>query len=295
MKVAKTWEELVDLYAGRGEVRQVETGFELVDNETGIIFDLPEEYRVFVDGKMIDPVQLLTLPRYVWGALLEGGMEPLTVECLCGKATLTDEDGNTVKFHPADLEADIAQNDVVLVKVHWDMTQGIVDYGWDDWMHQHYGRGVIWSCCKTDDYHSKGDWYWLLQAEPGDMAAFELYVVLMHYVRTLSGVYNLADEVAEDFERNKADFREQMMECLNGLPGRKHWITGVKAEDLWPQYDANRELWEKDENDWQIVELGDSFEIRSRGGSPGEITVRRARFDGVGLWKCSTLVDTARN
>lgn len=297
MKKTKTWEELADLYAKRGEIRQTETGFELIDRVTGIIFDLPKEYRVFIDGGVIDPVQFLTLQWHIWEGLFDGKIEPLSVECICGKATLTvgDDDEVEVKFYPADLEADVAQNDTVLVKAHWDMTQGTVDYDWDDWMHQYYDHGIVWSLCKTDDYHSVGDWYWLIQAQPGDMAAFALYMVSMHYTRKLLGVYNVADEAAEEFERNKGSLRRQLKECLSRLPGRVHWIVAAEEMELWPKYDANRELWEKSEYDWQITELEDSFEIRSRGGSPGEIAVERARFDEIGLLKCLAIEDAAKS
>lgn len=293
MKITKTWEELADLYAKRGEIRQTETGFELIDQATGIIFDLPKGYRVFIDGGVIDPVQFLTLQWHIWEGLFDGKIEPLSVECICGKATLTGEDDGEVevKFYPADLEADISQNDAVLVKAHWDMTQGTVDYGWDDWMHQCYDHSIVWSLCKTDDYHSVGDWYWLIRAQPGDMAAFVLYMVSMHYTRKLLGVYNVADE----FERNKANLRRQLKECLSRLPGRVHWIVAAEEMELWPKYDANRELWEKSEYDWQIIELEDSFEIRSRGGSPGEISVERARFDEIGLLKCLAIEDAAKS
>lgn len=288
MKVVKTWEELMDLYAGRGEVRRMETGFELVDKTTGIIFDLPKEYRVFIDGKLIDPVQFLSLPYFIWNVLFGERIEPLAVECICGKATLTDkgDDGIEAKFYPADLDADIAQNDVVLVKAHWNMTQGSVGYGWDDWMHQYYGSSIIWSFCKTDDYYVSGDWYWLIQAQPGNMATFGLYTVLTHYIRKLLGVYNLADEAAEDFEKNKARHRKQMIEHLNGLPGRIHWIVATEEEELWPKFDANRELWVNDEYDWQIIEFDDRLEIRSRDGSPGVVAKETLRYDAVGVQLC---------
>ncbi len=293
MNKTRVLEELEDLYAGRGGVIQTATGFELTDKATGIIFVLPKMFRAFIDGRIIDPVRFLTLPYYVWNGLLERCMEPLTVECICGKVIAMDKNSNEIRFAPADLGTGITGNNAVLIKAHWDMVQGVADDGWDDWIKQYYGQNVIWSFCETNDYRSAGDWYWLIQANPGDVTVFELYMVLAYYVRTLLGVYNLADEMAKDFEQHKVKCREQIMECLNRLPGRIHWVTEFDIT-RGLQGDANWELWNKNESDWHIFESEDAFEIRSRGSSPGVVAVELVRFDEIGLLKCLRLEDATK-
>lgn len=103
------------------------------------------------------------------------------------------------------------------------------------------------------------------------------------YVRTIRPVYALADERMERFERERAFYQKKIVGRLNALPGGKiHWITAADEEELWPKYDANRELWEKAEYDWQIILFEDYLEIRSRGGSPGVISLERLRYDEAG-------------
>lgn len=276
-------EDLQDLYRAN-EVKECDGGYEVVDRETGIIYGVPDEYTVFIDGKPLDPTRFLTMSLCSQRLMFDEVINPLEVKYNCGSYVLL---GERMKFYPAGATAKEKRLEAVLVKAHWDMREASSDYRWDEWMQRRFGKDVVWSLRRTDAYEVSGDWYWLITVRPdSSIMSFGLNMILADYARVLETVYKVARVAMEKFERNKVKYQRWIAECLGKLPGRIHWIVAAEEGELWPKYDANRELWMNNEYDWQIVEFDDYLEVRGRGGSPGVLVMETVRYDATGAQLC---------
>lgn len=289
MKRKMELEDLKDFYR-TDDIREGAECYEYVDKATGIIFGLPQEFQVFIDGSLFDPIKMLKIPPYIWSLVFDDEIFPLEASYLCGHYSAVSEPKAEIRFWPGDpMDEVLRKMDAVLVKAHWDLREGVSDTGWSE---RSFGGRLIWSSRKTDRYETSGDWYWLLGMKSvgaSNWMYFGETILFAQYVRTLRPVYALANERLGQFERERAFYQEKIVGCLNALPGRVHWIMAADEEELWPKYDANRELWEKAEYDWQIILFEDYLEIRSRGGSPGVISLDHLRYDDVGYQICQEL------
>lgn len=290
MKQMMTKEALMSFYK-TDTIREGAECYEYLDKVTNLAFELPREFQVFIDGSLIDPIKFLKMPPHVWNFVFDDDVMPLDAKYLCGHCTMSGERRDEIKFYPGNPMDDVKKMNAVIVEACWDLREDVSDHDWGNQMQAMYDDRIVWFLRKTDVYEISGKWYWMIMVSDfDDFTTFGMAALMMQYVGTLRPMCQLADQKMAKFEKCKANYRGRILDCLNGLPGRVHWIAADGEDRLWPKYDANRELWEKNEYDYQVTLFDNSVEIRSRGGSPGQISVERLRYDPVGLRLCRDFV-----
>lgn len=277
-------------YYKTSSIIQTYGGFEFPDETRGftLVIGSHEFYRYF-DGGLIDPAMML-VDRTGWMRReLFKSLElctPVLLRYAFGKATKMV--GEEMKFYMLDpMKPTIGLMDI-LVEAEWDLRQGVSNEGWISEVEKNWSGGLILfkKTMPEDAYETRGKQVWILRAAPAMMEIMKLKTDFHTWQRQM---IERSDEILKKFEAEKEEYREKIVECLKDLPGRVHWIVAADEGELWPKYDANQELWTKDEYDWQIIQFDDYLEIRSRGGSPGGIAKESPRYDVMGLQICRNL------
>jgi len=286
MRQEMTLQEVREFY-GTGDIAQVGKEFEIQDDGRGFATRIPRQFYVFLDGSLIDPAEMLvdrtgwmrreifkTLEvcspvslRYAFGRLVEN----------CKKIFCFQEP-TEMAFDSMDIE----------VEAEWDVRQGVTNTGWIEEVEKNWGKNILHQKIIPEDaYKTRGKVVWILHATESMEKVMGLKADFYLWRRR---IIDSSDEVLSRFEVEKDDYREQMRNCLGRLQGTIRWINASEEEEIWPKYDANRDLWERQEYDWQIIDCNDHLEIRGRGGSPGEIVAKFPRCDEVGLGVCREFV-----
>lgn len=292
MKQKMALQDVWDYYKTSSIIQTYE-GFEFSDETRGFALIIAShEFYQYSDGGLIDPTMML-VDRTGWmkRELLKS-LElctPVLLRYAFGKADVVD--GKT-RFYMLDpMKSTLGLVDI-LVEAEWDLRQGVSNEGWISEVEKNWGGTILFKKTMPEDiYETRGKQVWILRAMPAMMEIMRLKTDFHTWQRQS---IKRSDEILQKFEAEKERYREKIIGCLKQLSGRVHWIVAAEEEELWPKYDANRELWTKDEYDWQITEFDDHLEIRYRGGSPGVIKKELPRCDAMGLQICQSLVATQK-
>lgn len=210
-------------------VLERETEFEVYDKKLGIVFAIPLETDVLFDGSMFNPIRWLAVPTSLMNLVLADGLDsPVFAQCLCGIAEITEESGVTiVNFVPGITLSEVKQTNAILLRAHWDVRDGISDFGWNESIEAQYEP--IYTKVVTDDYHMAGDWYWVLRP---NKICLPLTTLSAHYYSVLGKLLAEARKAMEGFELNKAHYASEIEEVIKPLKELGRWGVFFADSDV---------------------------------------------------------------
>lgn len=108
------------------------------------------------------------------------------------------------------------------VEADWDARQGVVNAGWAQEVEANLGELIVHQrTMPADIYEAHGTMIWVLHIEK---SAEELMKLKADFYIWQRRMIEGSAGALEKFESEKDEYREQMKECLKGLPGKIHWI-----------------------------------------------------------------------
>lgn len=209
MKQLVTSEELAEYY-GVAEVTETAGGFEVYDNASNLIFVLPGEFHLFRKDILIDARQFLTLT-----GSHDRGMQNLTMQEILGfDLRITDfqylygigfsRDNGEDRFYLSHKLKRDPETELLLLKLGWDLLQGVSNYNWFWQMQEKFGDDLLYSHLNaSDDMELAGEWYFALRVtgEGGSIVHEGLGILAIDYVARMRRIVENAERLMAQRER----------------------------------------------------------------------------------------------
>ncbi len=209
MKRLVTSEELVEYY-GVAEVTETADGFEVYDNASNLIFVLPKEFYLFRRNVLIDAKQFLTLV-----GSYDRGVQNLSMQEILGldlRVTnfqylygidFSRDNGEERFYLNYELRRDSGIK-LLLLKMGWDLLQGVSNYDWFWQMQKEFGDDLLYSWRNaSDETELAGEWYFVLKAtgEDGLITHEGLGILAIDYVARVRRIVENAERLMTQRER----------------------------------------------------------------------------------------------